>query len=370
MHKTTQERIDFLTKVLYAAVVILLCYLGLRTAGLIWPFLLALVLVGCINPIVRFIHKKLKINKKLISVVFLIALYTGVGFLLFFLCTKIIFLLQDVFNQLPGYYNDTISPALEKAAEQLNSWFANTPAGERENLESIGESLSSGLSNLIGSVSSWGIGFVTNLISGIPNLFISIVFAILLSFCISLQYDKITVFLKAQLPNKISGKISEMKVLCKNTVLKYLRALSILMACTFVELSIGFLILGIENPLGKAAIIAVFDALPVFGTGGIMIPWVILELLQGNIFLAAGLAVLYAIVTVIRNIIEPKVVGDQLGLNPVVSLISIYLGYRLLGVIGMILFPILAQILLTLHQKGTIRLYREWKEQPTKNDAP
>ena len=108
---------------------------------------------------------------------------------------------------------------------------------------------------------------------------------------------------------------------------------------------------------------------PVIGTGGIMIPWVLIKLLQGNFSLAIGLGILYAIVTVVRNLIEPKIVGDQLGLNPVVSLISIYLGYKLFSVIGMILFPILAQILLTLHRNGTIRLYREWREED-KNDAP
>ena len=113
--------------------------------------------------------------------------------------------------------------------------------------------------------------------------------------------------------------------------------------------------------MGLAALIALFDALPLLGTGGIMIPWVIIELLGQNYSLALGLAILYAVVTVIRNLIEPKVVGDQLGLNPVVSLVAIYLGYRVLGVIGMVLFPILVQLLILLHKHGMIRLYREKK---------
>lgn len=376
MHKTTRERIDFLVKIVYAAVVVLLCYIGLRLAGLIWPFLLALVLVACISPLVRFVHSKLKINQKLMSVILLIALYAGVGFLLFFICARAIFWLQDLFSQLPGYYNNTLKPALDNATAWLENWMSNIPAEQMQDIESISESFSSALTNLIGSISDWGIGFVADLISGIPNLLISIVFAILMSFFISLQYNKVTAFLKAQLPKKAADKISELKNLSKNTILKYIRALLILMLCTFVELSIGFFILGVDNPLGKAAGIAIFDALPVFGTGGIMIPWVIMELLQGNFSFAIGLGILYIIVTVIRNIIEPKVVGDQLGLNPVVSLVSIYLGYRLLGVMGMILFPIIAQILITLHHNGTIRLYKDWRvggkieAERIKKDAP
>ncbi len=370
IHKTTQERIDFLVKILYAAVVLLLCCIGLRIAGLVWPFLLALVLVGCINPLVRFIHQKLRINQKLASVALLAALYTGIGFALFSICARVIFLLQDIFRQMPEYYDATLRPALEHAAQQVEGWLSNLPDGYLENLNAVAESLSSSLTGLIESVSDWGIGLAADLIGGIPNLLISIVFAILLSFFTSLQYDEIKAFLKVQLPDKVSDTINNLKVLCRDTVLKYLKALFILMLCTFAELSVGFFLLDVANPLGKAAVIAIFDALPIFGTGGIMIPWILLELLQGNLPLSFGLAVLYAIVTVIRNLLEPKVVGDQLGLNPVVSLISIYLGYRLLGVAGMILFPILAQILLTLHQNGTIRLYREQKDSQTKNDAP
>ncbi len=369
MHKTTQERIDFLVKVLYAAVVLLLCYIGLRIVGLIWPFFLALVLVGCVSPLVHFVHRKLKINKKLTSVLFLAALYAGVGFLLFSVCTRLVFWLGELFSQMPVYYRETISPALDSAANWLKNWLSKMPVGQTAYFESMGESFSDAFTNLIGSISGWGIELVTDLVGGIPNLLISIVFAILLSFFISLQYDQVKAFLKAQLPKKFSGRINELKMLCKSTIFKYLKALFILMLCTFAQLSIGFLILGIENPLGKAAGIALFDALPVFGTGGIMIPWVLIKLLQGNFSLAIGLGILYAIVTVVRNLIEPKIVGDQLGLNPVVSLISIYLGYKLFSVIGMILFPILAQILLTLHRNGTIRLYREWREED-KNDAP
>ena len=94
------------------------------------------------------------------------------------------------------------------------------------------------------------------------------------------------------------------------------------------------------------------------GTGAIMIPWVIIELLQLNYRYALGLAIVYGVVTLVRNIIEPKVVGDQLGLNPIVSLMAIYLGYRLFGVIGMITFPMLMQILLALHKNGSIKIFK------------
>ncbi len=229
------------------------------------------------------------------------------------------------------------------------------------NLETVSDSLTNALSGFIGDISQQGIGLVSGWINGIPEILISIVFVLLMSFFLSLHYETVMAFLKRQLPNPWREKLGKMKQMGKTTVKGYLKAILILMFCTFVELAIGFFILQVENPIGIAALIAVFDALPLLGTGGIMIPWIIIELLGQNYSLALGLAILYGIVTVVRNLIEPKVVGDQLGLNPVVSLLAIYLGYRLMGVMGMILFPILAQLLILLHQHGMIRLYREKK---------
>jgi sporulation integral membrane protein YtvI len=173
-----------------------------------------------------------------------------------------------------------------------------------------------------------------------------------------MQYDSVADFIGAQLPPRARGVIAELKDIMRITVMRYVSAYVKLMAITFAELSIGLLVLRAPNAVLIAAGIAVFDALPLFGTGAIVIPWVITELVKGNFPFAAGLLILYALVTVIRNIIEPKIVGDKLGLNPIVSLVSIYLGFRLLGVFGMILMPILTQILLELHKRGKIRLFR------------
>jgi predicted PurR-regulated permease PerM len=128
---------------------------------------------------------------------------------------------------------------------------------------------------------------------------------------------------------------------------------------TFTELSIGLSVLQIENSVGIAAIIAVADILPVIGTGSVLIPWSIVALFMQNYFLAAGLIILYIVVLAVRNFTEPKIVGDQLGLNPIVTLISIYLGYRIMGFGGMIVLPVATNILVGLHKSGKIKLWKE-----------
>ncbi len=370
MRHSTNQKLAFLIKAFYAAVWVLLAFLAWKVAGLIWPFLAALVLVGCIHPLARFLHRKIKVNQKVLSVAFLVLLYGGVGFGLFFLCTRLVFGLQGLFTKLPDYYRTTIQPLLENFNLWVQNWLAGMPAELTSNLGTIGETVSNALSDFIGDISQQGISLVTGWINGIPELLLSIAFVILMSFFLGLHYETVVAFLRRQLPKRWEEKLGKLKQLSKTTVKNYLKAVLILMFCTFGELCVGFLILGVDKSVALAALIALFDALPLLGTGGIMIPWVIIELLGQNYSLALGLAILYAVVTVIRNFIEPKVVGDQLGLNPVVSLVAIYLGYRVLGVVGMVLFPILAQLLILLHKHGMIHLYREGKPQELSQSEP
>lgn len=291
MRYSTNKKLAFLIQVFYLAVWVLLAYLAWKAAGLIWPFLAALVLVGCIHPLVRFLHRKIKLNQKVLSVTFLALLYGGVGFGLFFLCTRLVFWLQGLFTQLPDYYNSTIQPLLENFSLWAENWLAGLPVEITSNLETIGDTVSNALSGFIGNVSQQGISLVTSWINGIPGLLISIAFVILMSFFLSLHYETVVGFLRRQLPRHWEEKLGKLKQLSKTTVKNYLKAVLILMLCTFGELCVGFFILRVDNPVGLAALIALFDALPLLGTGGIMIPWIIIELLGQNYSLALGLAI-------------------------------------------------------------------------------
>lgn len=291
MRYSTNKKLAFLIQVFYLAVWVLLAYLAWKAAGLIWPFLAALVLVGCIHPLVRFLHRKMKLNQKVLSVTFLALLYGGVGFGLFFLCTRLVFWQQGLFTQLPDYYNSTIQPLLENFSLWAENWLAGLPVEITSNLETIGDTVSNALSGFIGNVSQQGISLVTSWINGIPELLISIAFVILMSFFLSLHYETVVGFLRRQLPRRWEEKLGKLKQLSKTTVKNYLKAVLILMLCTFGELCVGFFILRVDNPVGLAALIALFDALPLLGTGGIMIPWIIIELLGQNYSLALGLAI-------------------------------------------------------------------------------
>lgn len=359
MSENIRKKLDFIINIAYIMAVALVIYVGFRILQLTYPFVIAFILVALFRPLIKLIYRKFKVNQKIATVTIIVLLYVGAGTLIFWLITQSVFLLRDALTAFPDYYKDTIAPLITNLSSTMEEWMSVIPSAWSAPLETIQNSLMSGIQNLIVTFSEKGISVITSFINTIPSFLFSLIFTILLSLFMSFQYDAVMMFLKKQLPVKVSSSLAGLKDIFKNTIFKYMKAILILMTITFVELTIGFIILGTPGALRTAVLIAIFDALPVFGTGGIMIPWVIIELLQGNFSHAMGLAALYGVVTLVRNVIEPKVVGDQLGLNPIVSLMAVYIGYRLFGVIGMIAFPILAQILLVLHENGTIKLYKE-----------
>ena len=124
------------------------------------------------------------------------------------------------------------------------------------------------------------------------------------------------------------------------TVIKYIRSYTLIMLITFAELFLGLVLIGVENSWLYALLIAVFDALPVVGTGVIMIPWAVIELLSGRVSRGVGIGLLWLAVTVVRNIIEPRIVGRQVGLHPLLTLVSMFVGTKLFGMLGLIVLPL------------------------------
>lgn len=357
MQEEITRRKNFMVNAGYTVFIIIITVFVFLTAGLIMPFWIALLLAAILQPLIRLLDRKLKTKKKTLSNVVLLLFYLIIGGVLIWVISGLAYFLEEAFLYFPDYYEMTIRPVLTSLGDTMEKLLAIFPAQIRPDFEVMQANVLDTIQSSVTSISQQGISLVSNFFSGLTSSFLAVLMTILLSYFINSQYEVVVAFLKHQLPEKVRGSISEIKLLLKNSVLKYIRACMIMMVITFVELSIGFLIIGVSNPFGMAIGIAFFDALPVFGTGTIMIPWAFFELLNGNFSFAGGLILLYVLIALIRNLLEPKIIGTQLGLNPIVALVSIYLGYKLLGIIGMISFPIIAYVLLALHEAGKIKLY-------------
>ena len=171
-------------------------------------------------------------------------------------------------------------------------------------------------------------------------------------------FPKINAFILAQLPVGFRQRLEGLGADLRGSFGGFMRAQLILMAMTFIELLIAFLLLGVRGALGIAAVTALIDALPVFGTGVVLVPWAAYCLLLGDIRRGIALLVCWGLVNLVRSCTQAKLLGDQIGLDPITSLLAIYVGWQVWGVWGMLLFPILFVTLRQLNDRGVIHLWR------------
>lgn len=363
MSDETTKRLNFLINMAYISVLGLIIYIFFEY--IIWwimPLILAFGIASVVQPIISFIKRNLKIEQSTVALCVMLLIYASVVTLIVWIITQFMVLINEVFSRIPEYYNELIYPAIAAALQSI-SYFLNNIPDEWQSVDftDIQGTIINTLQEIVITISQMGVGVISGITGSIPAFLVGFVFTIMLSFFMSMQYDQIMGLMRKHIPSNIKNILKDIKVVSEQTLLKYIKACMILMVITFIILSIGFSIVGVQNAIAISAGIAIFDAFPVFGTGGILIPWAMIELIQGNVSRALELLIIYGVVTLSRNILEPKVVGTQLGLNPIVSLVSIYAGFRVLGVFGMIIAPIFVQMILDLHKNGTINLLKIFK---------
>ncbi len=173
---------------------------------------------------------------------------------------------------------------------------------------------------------------------------------------LTIDFDKVSGFLLRQIPEKQKAIMQEAKGYFGGTLLKCIASYGLIFLITFLELWAGLAMIKIPYVMTVALVIAVLDILPILGTGSVLIPWGILAAVNGNFKMALGVILLYLVITVVRNIIEPKLVGKQVGLHPVLTLAGMLLGLRFAGFIGMLGVPFLLAFIKKLNDKGMIHL--------------
>lgn len=224
--------------------------------------------------------------------------------------------------------------------------------------DSILESFSELMAGIPATISAWTLGAASAIASGLPK-FIMFFFTYIISvFFISSGYPIIIKFIMRQIPPRWHSRVLTVKEDFFFALVKWFKAQLILMAFTFAQLAISFTILDIPYGILLALVVALIDALPVFGTGTVLIPWAVISLIGGETVLAMGLAITYGIVSLIRSIIEPRLVGDQFGISPIATLVAMYIGYCTFGVMGMIFFPFGIMMLKQLNDRSYIRLWK------------
>ena len=207
--------------------------------------------------------------------------------------------------------------------------------------------ISSVWDSLIKALGSAVPDLAAGIVTSLPSLLLSGLITIISCFYFAMDVDLINKKMKGILPAKAVEYLSKIKRRLGNGFKKYIKAYVLIFLITFAELFLGFWILKLDYAFVLALLIAFLDFLPLIGTGAILLPWGIVLLLMNNLFQGMGILIIFAITTIVRQIIEPKIVGDSLGVHPLITLVSIYLGYRIFGFLGMVLAPMIVLLLLS-----------------------
>lgn len=376
MSDKVKKRRDAIINVAFLAMVLGLIFVFFKYCfGIAAPFLLSFFFAVLLQRPLRWLDKKTK-NKchtfwSLLLVLLSILIIVGPLIIILSLIGReignFVSYLTDQLNDLPSFL-----ATLEKEILSLIKFLP----------DSIYTSASDYISNLFGkminnfdlsalgidmkSVTSGlttGVSGIYGVVKNIPSVLIGIVIGVVAWIFFTKDYNYIVHFIKLQLPDNKKNILSEIKQIFSKTVLKMIRAYGIIMLITFCELFLGLSILNWIGVMDNSYVvmiaiaIAIFDILPVAGSGGILIPWAAISLILGEYPAAIGLIVVYAVITVIRQYIEPKIVGSSLGVHPIVTLAGLYFGLKLFGFMGMFIVPLAVMTLKAFNDAGRIHLF-------------
>lgn len=376
MTDKVKKRRDSIINVAFIAMVLGLIFLFFKYCfGVAAPFLISFFFAVILQRPLRWLDKKTK-NKchamwSILLVVFTLLIILGPVIIILSLVGREV---AEFISFLSGQLNDipNLLATLEKeilslikflpdniystAADSITEVFGKMI--NNFDLSALGIDMKSVASGL-----TTGITGVYSVVKNIPSALLGIVIGIVAWIFFTKDYNRIVGFIKLQLPEGKKNFLSEVKQVFSKTVLKMLRAYGFIMLITFCELFIGLTILNVIGVSDNgytaiiAILIAIFDILPVAGSGGILIPWALISLILGSTGQAIGLIVVYIVITIIRQYIEPKIVGDSLGVHPIVTLAGLYFGLKLFGFLGMFIVPISIMTIKAFNDTGRIHLY-------------
>lgn len=316
------------------------------------PFIIALIIAAAISSPANKIAKKTGLSPRAVSAVLVIAFFLMIASLLSLAVYRLVSEVGDLLEKLtenPEAVSQTLDTLVAKIQNVGNKFGFLKHVSGSEALQKLGidvntiihEALSSLMSSLTSTIPAAAVGIATKL----PEALLFIVVLLLSSYYFCADKDKISATLTSVLPEKWAKKLPNVKEKLTQTLKGYLKAYLSIMLLTFCEVFLGLTILRVEYAFLISAIVAVVDILPVLGTGTILVPWAVFSFISSDPKMGIGLLVLYAVVLIVRQLIEPKIVGNTLGLHPLATLASIYVGIKLLGIAGIFLGPIVAMLI-------------------------
>lgn len=323
--------------IVFAFLIGLLIYIsGNFLIGYLLPFIIAFIISCAVQSLARKISSKLNINTGLCAAILAVMCYLIAAALLFWIFYGVVTGARNYLNTFLGYYG-SISEMLNSFKNRFLNVLSNISPELRDQINKF---ITDSLDEIGNKLTVFFSSAAANMAGAVPSFIFSFIVTLVANCYIAKDFNKLSRFLKELCGKKIYSNILKIKKIISTSVFSLLRGYIILMFITFIQLTVVFLLLKIKYAVILALLISFIDILPVFGTGTVLIPWCIIEFASGKTALAAVLLILYLTVTLIRNLIEPKIIGGQIGINPLFTLTAMFVGLKLFGFLGLVLFPL------------------------------
>lgn len=321
--------------------------------NLLMPFVGALVLAVMLNPAIRFFQKKLGWGRNTLSLIMVLGCIFIVGALVVALAYSLVSQVLSFLQNWQPLWSDTMY-ALKSITESLEEFLKPLPEETYVQLADLLERAVGWLGNVVPQLLTKAAGNAGSAALSLPSWAIGFVIFLMASYFISADYPHLRFRVTQSIPKEFRGFFGDVKRVAVDAFGGYVKAQLILSGIIFFILLVGFFIMGEPYALLLAFVLAVMDFIPIIGSGTAMVPWAVIDVVLGNYKHAVALMVVWGIIAVFRRVAEPKVVGDQTGLSPIASLVSIYVGMRLGGVLGMILGPVVCLVVLSIIRGGVL----------------
>lgn len=326
-------------------------FIGVKAVLFFMPFVVGSCIASIAVPVVNWLEKKFNIVKKLGSALVVIVVIAIIVAIFYFAISRLILEIGDLIENVPDLYSQ-LENGLRQIGGTLSGLFSRLPESVQDGWNTAIVNLDQMMGDLVKKASEPTMEAAGNFAKKLPSYVIYLIMALMSSYFFTVQREDVIQWLCKIAPPSVEKRMKLVMDNLRYAVGGYFKAQFKIMGIVFLILAVGFAMLRINYFVLVAFFIAFLDFLPFFGTGTAMIPWAVYKFFMGNYTMAIMLIVIYAITQVSRQLLQPKLVADSVGLNPLVTLILLYIGYRVSSVIGMIVAVPIGMVIINMCQAG------------------
>ena len=359
MEQDLERKRQFLTNAAYYLFIVATIYVVFRyIIYAVTPFVIAALITLMLKRPIDGLAQSFNIPRRGTAGIVVLLFYLVLSIFTTWVFTHLMWNMFNWLVDIPTRYSDSVEPAIENILNWYVSRMENIAPNRIDYFLRLTDSVLAKTSEIIVYVSQQALKFAQGIAFNIPKYIIGSVFCIVATVFMSLDFPNIKFFILEQFSYNQQKIILESKRYVVETFGRIITSYALIMFVTMTELYFGFMVIAVPDAMVLSVLIAMFDILPALGTGGIMLPWIIIEILDQDYTFALKLFVLYAFITIVRNFIEPKIVGDSIGLHPVIMLMSIFLGVSIFGALGVLIMPFTLIVIKKLNDSGRIHLFK------------